>query len=621
MTDRGSGSHKHKYLHYWKRWMLLLYIGLWLSACRTPADHSLPLHISAYKGETPAQAWQQPDSLYIANGLFNPGISPQTWWLKTTVENRTNRGGRHFLLLNNPHINRMEVYFDGATEPAYRMGDQYPFEQRPYSDRDLVIPLYLNEKDNINVLIHLDKKGETLQVKAEALDEMAFDQRRGTDQMLMGAFTGWMAIVFLFALFIWWELRQASALLYALFTATLVVWLNAHWGIAFQYWWPHGTWWVGKARPLFNLVANVLIILIILKLFVPRRSDRWIKVSLYGLMGIHVAVIISTIAISEYVVHIQAKMTFLFFTIMASLAMSTLLLVYLVRQWMARVPYAGFFLLGIAFVFVWNILMQLDQGGLPVGFTHVMYNYGTTLSHVGETALFTLGFAKIAAGYKKEKDALTISLLQKEKEAAEAIIAMQEAERQRIGRDLHDSIGGMLGSIYMQADILSRQHPDVPLDTLKDLTTKSIQEARTLSHDLAPPHLDEWGLNKVLENQVQLIRTQRSVDLGFYYETRDPLTSSAKLVVYRICNELLSNMVKHSGATEGMLEILQEEDGLQILVEDNGKGMDIENVQTGLGLKSIRERVGYLHGVMHIDANQQGTTIIIHLPNVFTKEA
>lgn len=621
MISWGFISHIFFYFSPRASYVLLVFNCLWFTGCRQTTDYTLPLNISAYKGEPPVQAWQQTDSLYQPNGKFNPGISAQSWWLKTKVVNTSPKAEDYFLLLNNPHINRMTVYFNGASEPAFQMGDQFPFQHRPYPDRDLVVPLSIAAKDSVQLLIHIEKKGETLQLKAEALPENAFTQRRDVDQMLMGFFTGWMALVFLFALFFWWELRQISALLYALLTGVLVIWLNTHWGVAFQYWWPNATWWVGKSRPFFNLLTNVLISLVILQIFKPRSADRAIKRWLYGLVWVQTGVMIATITISEYIVSIQAKMNFMYFTVLVSVAISVLLLAYLVRQWVARVPNAGFFLLGIAFVFVWNILLQLDQGIVPVGFTYVMYNFGTTFTHMVQTGLFTLGFAQIAARFRREKETLTITLLQKEKESAEALLAMQEAERHRIGRDLHDSIGGMLGSIFMQADILSRQHPEVPLDSLKELTTQGIEEARTLSHNLTPPHLEEWGLQKVLENQVALISKNNNIALDFFYEITAPLPQSINLIVYRICNELLSNIVKHSGATEAMLQIMQEETDLQIMAEDNGHGMTSPEGDGGLGMKSIRERIDYLHGEMHIDTNKEGTTIIIQLPHIFKQEA
>lgn len=105
---------------------------------------------------------------------------------------------------------------------------------------------------------------------------------------------------------------------------------------------------------------------------------------------------------------------------------------------------------------------------------------------MGETAIITAALARRASLFKKEKEKLGVEILEKEKKVADQLIQVQEDERQRLGRDLHDSIGGMLASLYLKTESFSEKNPENDLSELRQMIEQSIQEARSLSHNLTP---------------------------------------------------------------------------------------------------------------------------------------
>ena len=112
---------------------------------------------------------------------------------------------------------------------------------------------------------------------------------------------------------------------------------------------------------------------------------------------------------------------------------------------------------------------------------------------------------------------------------AEQMIAVEEAERTRLGRDLHDSIGSMLATIHLQASQLQHQHPQVPLQPLQDMLQQSMAEARSIAHNLVPPHLAQQGLHNALQQLVQ----QQPVDscrFALYYDVQQQLPLSGQCV-------------------------------------------------------------------------------------------
>lgn len=584
------------------------------AACSLPKGSSVPIYMESNSGQTASDAWTTTDSLFFADGIFNLGLTEDTWWMKTTVHNQHPVPTQLFLVLNNSHINRMDVYLDGNIQPFFIAGDRFPFPSRPYPDRDMTIPLDIQPGDSVDVLILLDKAGETLTIETEVLDESQLSAKRQGENLIMGLVIGWSFLILIFAFSFWWRLKQSSALFYAGFILSNLLWLISHWGLGFQYLWPDSIDWVNKSRPIFNLSTIAFFLLVILKFFQPLQKSSYLARIMWILIGMMGCLVIGIIVIPEAQISVFIKILALNFSFGITLVSILAILVFLILQWKDQVPFAGYYLAGIGFLIVSGVLLLIDQHGFEIGKSTGFLKFSSAFGMMGETAFITAAFTRRAAVYKLEKEQLAFEILQKEKEVADQIIEVQEEERNRLGRDLHDSIGGMLASINIQAEQIFHQYPEATVDKLKQLVSQSIREARSLSHNLTPPHLDEFGLEKVLQNHITLLSEQHHLDINFYAQLKTPLSKAVEISLYRICNELLYNIVKHANASEAMLNLIEENGNLELIVEDNGKGMDSNKLSGGIGLRNIRERVNYLKGELSIDSNSSGTTTIIKIP-------
>ena len=310
----------------------------------------------------------------------------------------------------------------------------------------------------------------------------------------------------------------------------------------------------------------------------------------------------------------EAKVLFLQVTGLVSLLSSLLVLIYSFQQWRADVPLAGYYLIGVAFLVLFGIILQLNQKILPMGLPSYLVDYGSAFGLMGETGMITAAFARRASIFKKEKEKLTIEILEKEKQVADQLIQVQEEERKRLGRDLHDSIGGMLASLYLKTETIQSDSPEKSIAELRQMIEQSIQEARSLSHNLTPHHLEENGLENVLSLQINLLRQKYPLDIHFFFQIDTELTQNLQVILYRISNELLQNIVKHARATEALLSISEIDGKIELIAEDNGKGIDPELPKKGIGLKNIQERVAYLKGDLELESSPAGTTISITLP-------
>ncbi len=562
----------------------------------------------------PIQAWETFDTLTQDQLLFNSGITKNPWWLGITLHNPSDSVQQLFFVPNNPHINHIQVFKNGSPTPFLELGDNYPFAQRPFLDRDLVIPITLPPQSQEAYLLKLDKVGETFHIEPKILDFETFLQRKSNDTLVIGWILGWMCIIFLFAIFFAVELKSWSGAIYAGYVLAISIWLATHWGLTFEYLWPMQTNWVGKARPFFNLLTYVMILLLVVRFFPPKITGKKTANVIWVTIFFQVVLLLGVAFIPQLMDNIGTKVILLQVTGVVSLLSSALVLVYSYLQWRAKVPLAGFYLLGVAFLALFGIILQLNQKILPMGLPSYLLDYGSAFGLMGETGMITAAFARRASIFKKEKEHLAIAILEKEKQVADQLIQVQEEERQRLGRDLHDSIGGMLASLYLKTETLNEQYPGISLGEFRQMIVQSIQEARSLSHNLTPHHLEENGLENVLKGQLDLLRQKYPIDFNFYYQINSELPKSLQLILYRISNELLLNIVKHSKSDEALLSISEIDGKIELIAEDNGKGMEPSTHLSGIGLKNIQERVAYLKGTLELESNASGTTLTISIP-------
>lgn len=585
---------------------------LLLGACQQPATPGLRIQA--------AIAPPLPDSTAVLQARFgpeqapdfNPGFTRHTYWIKTQVYNHGQRD-RILLLLNNPHINHAVAWQAGKGTLANSLGDYFPFASRPYYDRDLIVPLQIAPGDSAMVLLWINKANESLQLRLEALTPEELEARRRQEHLFMGFSLGWLVLIAMFAMFLWAGLRHRTNLLYAVYVMVVVLWMLSNWGLGFQYLWPMAPGFASKARPVFALLGVACFVSVLLSFFPPRQHFQWLTRLCRWYMALMLVLAAGSLLINYSSLPDSTKVPFLQLLSACTVAGALLSGLYLWYQWRAGEALVHYYVLAICFLLLTTVSINLYQFGITNSFTIFLNTYGSAIGLMGETAILSMGFARRLSLYKKEKDALALEMLLREKQMAEQMIAVEEAERTRLGRDLHDSIGSMLATIHLQASQLQHQYPHVPLQHLQQMLQQSMAEARALAHDLVPPHLAQHGLHNALRQLVQ----QQPVDgcrFALYYDVQLELPLAIQTSLYRICTELISNAGRHAAATEVSIQLTEEETQLQLLVEDNGRGFDSQQASQGIGLQNLRSRIDYLKGSLHIDSNKEGTTIIILLP-------
>ena len=173
-------------------------------------------------------------------------------------------------------------------------------------------------------------------------------------------------------------------------------------------------------------------------------------------------------------------------------------------------------------------------------------------------------------------------------------------ERTRLGRDLHDRLGGLLTTIQMQSNE----------EEIQNLTKQATEEMRRVAHHLMPASLKEKGLATALRDFCRV-----NPIVSFSHHGQDlRLPEQQEVVLYCATHELVNNALKHAKASHIMVQLMMDEEYAAVIVADNGKGFDPEGVTKNMGLRNIRERVELMEGRMNISSSSTGTEINIELP-------
>ncbi|MFY9790246.1 MAG: ATP-binding protein [Candidatus Sulfotelmatobacter sp.] len=260
-----------------------------------------------------------------------------------------------------------------------------------------------------------------------------------------------------------------------------------------------------------------------------------------------------------------------------------------------------------------------------------------TGSSEGETHLLRAGGESIPAHFSfsllsrdKSATGVLISDLTHRKEQGELAARfqrMQDDERKRIARELHDSVGQLLAAIGMNISVVQLQSHKLDAEGARAVSENAMlveqvsREIRTISHLLHPPLLDVAGLVSALRWYVDGFseRSKIKVELDIPPEF-GRLPDEVEIAIFRIVQECLTNIHRHSGSDSATIALAKENDSLTVQVKDNGKGIPkekrrdlLESGRAGIGFGGMRERLRQLHGSLDIQSEGRGTTVIAKL--------
>jgi PAS domain S-box-containing protein len=279
-----------------------------------------------------------------------------------------------------------------------------------------------------------------------------------------------------------------------------------------------------------------------------------------------------------------------------------------------------------------DILSRLQRGERVDHFETVrkrkdgtFFEVSVTISPVKDSLGRVTGASKVARDITERK---RLERVLQQAELSGRLLQLQDEERRRVARELHDGAGQLLAALGMNMSALAAEMSKLSPESARrveeniSLVDQAISEVRTLSHLLHPPFLDEVGLKSALSEYVYGFGQRSNIRLALDLPNDlERLPRDLELTLFRIVQECLTNIHRHSGSPSACVRLSRLQREIQLEVTDEGRGMSSEiqekflaGKSSGVGLRGMRERVRQLGGQMNIKASGSGTTVVVMLP-------
>ncbi|WP_293301252.1 tetratricopeptide repeat protein [Pedobacter sp. UBA4863] len=222
----------------------------------------------------------------------------------------------------------------------------------------------------------------------------------------------------------------------------------------------------------------------------------------------------------------------------------------------------------------------------------------------------------IFISYRQKNRAL---LMEQEVKLLEALLAGEERERQRTARELHDAVASTLSAAKLQLHLFHQfgvQNFDENKTKTLALIDTAVKEIRNISHNMAPNHLLEEGLFYATENFCNSVSNNQLQITSYFIGELPKLNAEHALLIYRVVQEAVNNIIKHAQATEAVVQLTTTSTHLDITIEDNGRGFEIDKIDNkGIGISNLNNRIKLLNGSFELQSRiGEGTNIYINIP-------
>jgi PAS domain S-box-containing protein len=227
----------------------------------------------------------------------------------------------------------------------------------------------------------------------------------------------------------------------------------------------------------------------------------------------------------------------------------------------------------------------------------------------------------------EERNAEILRQAEHVQELSRSLLRAQDEERRHIARELHDSAGQTLAVLGMSIGSLAqnanrpKQELQQTLDEANELVQQLTKDIRTASYLLHPPLLDENGLPAALSWYISGLADRSGLSISFNISKEfGRLPNEMELAIFRLIQECLTNIHRHSGSKSAAIHVLREDDRVLVEIRDQGKGIppeklaEIQTRGSGVGIRGMRERLREFQGELIIDSSGVGTTVLVSLP-------
>ncbi|MEN9952994.1 MAG: hypothetical protein RLZZ520_1262 [Bacteroidota bacterium] len=572
------------------------------------------------KGEQPI-TWYSQDTL-LKNGVYkNYGLVTEPKTFGVVFHNNLAETRTYYLKINNPHINRLFV-FNTKGDTLFVTGDRYQFNTRPIYFWEFIFPIQVkpNSIDSLKFEVH--KKGENLSFHTLLISESIYAKIHDGHLYFYSTFLSISLFLFLGFVFLGFYKKENKHFILAAFIFTSAAWALNERGIFFQYIWPNN---IGLQERLDTFFATpslglVLFILFFNSTYKDLIGNRLKAVLIFFLLFLTVR----TILVFFYPALIDnpsLKSNMLRLSNSIVIFMILFFIINLIRFGTKRILFLD--TVGFIVYFSYLLKLALKQNNLDIILTERFYGFAYPLMQTITISIFSVSnYMKYRSDRRKKLENEKFLAIQREKEMTSKIIAVQENERESIGRNIHDQIGGLLAAAKIKLQTMKLKNEDGKykdeLDQIISIMDRSSTEIYHIIDELVPPIMEGENLLSIIQSRVELL--EKSTNIHFKIEIESVfLEQNLLLKLYRIISELITNSIKHAKCKNISIYFAQHKTGYTLDYVDDGIGFD-NDIQRNHGINNIESRVTYLEGTIDFFSIPGKTHYSIHIPHLKNEE-
>ena len=609
-----------------KNILLFLFFGLYSTVSFANTNPSNPIVVEAAFFETtqPINIQQVANNFNnnyihkINTGFINVGLVTSYIWIHYKIQLPQNSTD-NFIVLDNPRLNKIQAYFfaNNSIIDSVITGDFYPFQSRKlaYPNFRFLLPQTANK--SVDVYFLIDHRGSTLQLPIEVFSKENLIEPDQKSLLYVGLKMGVFIIPFFFGFFLFFTTKNRTYLLYSLYIFISAIWLVSTDGYGFQYLWQSYPHLNNRIEAAFGVLYSGIFAANALQ-FTKRYQQQKsllrniLKWLMYFFLFWGIVPLLPFISI-EYKPSTPIFL-YLFFT--CNIAGAFLMLFYLLSLTKKNDTAVIFYLFAVVNTIIFSVLVV----GYNIGIINLSVSSSTLIS-IGmmiDIVFMTLGLAYQFNQYKLDKEKMLIEYIEQEKNININIIKMQEEERRRISREMHDDIGAGLTRITMMSELAKNKKDNkIELNEIALTGRKIVTSLSEIIWSMQPSNNNLEQLFIHIKEQLSELLEYTDINYSINFPenfVNQNLDSNTTRNIILMCKEVAHNAVKYSQCTSLVFSIKIIEKSLLIDIADNGIGFDINAKKSGNGLNNIGYRLKQIDATVSIISNHQGTSFIFNIP-------
>lgn len=555
----------------------------------------------------------------MAGRSVNLNYKDQMLWILLPVKGFGHPEDLKSIMIRNPHINFLDAWLfqkDSLVTSFGMTGDHQPFLSRASDYPDYIFPLPSAHDADIFILLLIDKRNEQINIPIHGMSEKGLSDYNRKKNLLAGLITGLSLFLFLFSLFLYYNMREKLYIFYGLYIVSAFTYIFSDYGYLFMYFFPNHPAIADFTRPIAISLATPLYMLFAIRLLniketLPKQYT-WCIRYLRGYLCLFI--------FSMFFLPDTGTVRILLVLLMQVVQNLTAIFILFiaVKGWKKNVPFAVYIIGSSSVLLVsFSFFMLFVSGLIPdTFFTRNLMNLGFSMELSILAFVLTLRFKN----YKLQMEQLLRKVNIQQEQIYKSISDYQEKEMQRLSSLLHDSIGARLSTLRLNLEATHLDLLPTPTQQKIDHAITDISnladEVRSFSHSLSPLLLQEKGLVNAIRQIVDRVNQSKGIFIQFEnIGSRNKIPFRYELMMYNILQELIQNIIKHARASEAIIQLILEKELISVFIEDNGVGFEKSLNKSGLGYAQIQQLIIFVNGKLSVDSQpNNGCRVSIEFP-------